>query len=100
MTPPLHMFALQGKGSIIIIDKLLSGCHKVFLTFFYNSRWDKRLPVFRRSTMKVPTFSNFPHTFQIAIYLNNLDFTGKFNVPTGHFFIKKIFDMLYNNSTT
>ena len=35
MTPPLHMFALQVKGSIIIIDKLLSGCHKVFLIFPY-----------------------------------------------------------------
>ena len=33
MTPPLRMFALQAKGSIIIIDELLSGYHKVFLTF-------------------------------------------------------------------
>ena len=48
MTPPLHMFALQVKGSIIIIDKLLNRCHKVFLIFpyiFYNSRWDKLLPL-------------------------------------------------------
>ncbi len=34
MTPPFRAFALQDKGSIIIIDELLSGCHKVFLTFF------------------------------------------------------------------
>ena len=37
MTPPLHMFVLQDNISIIIIDKLLTICHKVFLTFFYNS---------------------------------------------------------------
>ena len=35
MTPPFRAFALQDKGSIIIIDELLSGCHKVFLIFPY-----------------------------------------------------------------
>ena len=59
-----------------------------------------RNPVFRRSTMKVPTFSNPSLRFKSIIYLKKLDFTGKFNVLTGHFFIEKIFDMLYNNSTT
>lgn len=34
MTPPLHMFVLQDNISIIIINKLLTICHKVFLTFF------------------------------------------------------------------
>lgn len=58
------------------------------------------LPVFRRSTMKVPTFSNSLVHLKSLIYLINLDFTGKFNVLTGHFFIEKIFDMSYNNSTT
>ena len=57
-------------------------------------------PVFRRSTMKVPTFSNSSLHLKSHIYLIILDFTGKFNVLTGHFFIEKIFDMLYNNSTT
>ena len=58
------------------------------------------MPVFRRSTMKVPTFSNFPIRFKSHIYPKKLDFIGKFNVLTGHFFIVKIFVMLYNNSTT
>ena len=57
-------------------------------------------PVFRRSTMKVPTFSNFPLHLKSFRYLKNLDFTGKFNVLAGHFFIENFFDMLYNNSTT
>ena len=57
-------------------------------------------PVFRRSTMKVPTFSNPPIHLKSLRYLINLVFTGKFNIFTGHFFIEKIFDMLYNDSTT
>jgi len=50
--------------------------------------------------MKVSTFSNFLIHLKSLRYLKNLDFIGKFNVLTGHFFIKKIFDTLYNNSTT
>ena len=57
-------------------------------------------PVFRRSTVKVPTFQISPVRFKSPIYLKRLDFTGKFNVLTGHFFIEKIFYMLYNSSTT
>lgn len=57
-------------------------------------------PVFRRSTMKVPTFSNPSLRFKSITYLKKPDFTGKFNVLTGHFFIEKKFDMLYNDSTT
>jgi len=49
--------------------------------------------------MKVPTFSNSSLHFKSHIYLIILDFTGKFDVLTGHFFIEKIFDTLYNNST-
>lgn len=58
------------------------------------------VPVFRRSTMKVPTFSILPMHFRLLKYLKRLDFTGKFNVLTGHFFIEIFFGMLYNNSTT
>ena len=35
-TPPLHMFVLQDNISIIIIDKLMTVCHKVFLTFIFT----------------------------------------------------------------
>ena len=42
----------------------------------------------------------FPAYFKSLKYLKRLDFTGKFNVLTGHFFIEKNFDILYNNSTT
>ena len=49
------------------------------------------LPVFRRSTMKVPTFSILPMHFRLLKYLKRLDFTGKFNVLTGHFFIENFF---------
>ena len=59
-----------------------------------------RIPVFRRSTMKIPTFSNFLIRLKSLIYPEKLDFIGKFNVLTGHFFIENFFDMLYNNSTT
>ena len=48
-------------------------------------------PVFRRSTMKVPTFSILPMHFRLLKYLKRLDFTGKFNVLTGHFFIENFF---------
>ena len=58
------------------------------------------IPVFRRSTMKVPTFSILPMHFRLLKYLKRLDFTGKFNVLTGHFFIENFFGMLYNSSTT
>lgn len=68
--------------------------------YIYFQAQKKRSPVFRRSTMKVPTFSNPSLRFKSIIYLKNLDFTGKFNVLTGHFFIEKIFDMLHDNSTT
>jgi hypothetical protein len=50
--------------------------------------------------MKVPTFSNPSLRFKSITYLKKPDFTGKFNVLTGHFFIEKKFDMLYNDSTT
>ena len=46
--------------------------------------------------MKVPTFSNPSLRFKSITYLKKPDFTGKFNVLTGHFFIEKKFDMLYN----
>ena len=36
MTPPLHMFVLQDNISIFIIDKLMTVCHKVFLTFIFT----------------------------------------------------------------
>ena len=49
------------------------------------------VPVFRRSTMKVPTFSILPMHFRLLKYLKRLDFTGKFNVLTGHFFIENFF---------
>ena len=49
------------------------------------------IPVFRRSTMKVPTFSILPMHFRLLKYLKRLDFTGKFNVLTGHFFIENFF---------
>ena len=45
------------------------------------------LPVFRRSTMKVSTFSNFLIHLKSLRYLKNLDFTGKFNILAGHFLI-------------
>ena len=57
-------------------------------------------PVFRRSTMKIPTFSNFLIRLKSLIYPEKLDFIAKFNVLTGHFFIEIFFDILYNNSTT
>lgn len=57
-------------------------------------------PVFRRSTMKVPTFSNFPLHFKLLKYLKNACFYWKIQCPHKAFFIEKIFDMLYNNSTT
>ena len=60
----------------------------------------KNIPVFRRSTMKVPTFSILPINFRLLKHLKKLDFTGKSNVLTGHFFIEEIFSLLYNNSTT
>ena len=50
--------------------------------------------------MKIPTFSNFLIRLKSLIYPEKLDFIGKFNVLTGHFFIENFFDMLYNNSTT
>ena len=51
----------------------------------------RTIPVFRRSTMKVPTFSILPMHFRLLKYLKRLDFTGKFNVLTGHFFIENFF---------
>ena len=41
--------------------------------------------------MKVPTFSILPMHFRLLKYLKRLDFTGKFNVLTGHFFIEIFF---------
>ena len=51
--------------------------------FFYQI-----LPVFRRSTMKIPTFSNSPIRLKSLIYPEKLDFIAKFNVLTGHFLLK------------
>lgn len=58
------------------------------------------MPVFRRSTMKVPTFQIISHTFFWFRFPKKLDFPRKFDALPGAFFIEKIFIMLYNNSTT
>lgn len=58
------------------------------------------VPVFRRSTMKVPTFQIISHTFFWFRFPKKLDFPRKFDALPGAFFIEKIFIMLYNNSTT
>ena len=55
--------------------------------YIYFQAQKKRSPVFRRSTMKVPTFSNRPIPFKPLIYLKKLDFIEKFNDLTRHFLL-------------
>ena len=73
--------------------KAIRDCAQVKNTAFLST-WICRtvvntaMPVFHRSTMKVPMFSIFLIHFKSLKYLKKLDFTEKFNVLTGHFLLK------------
>ena len=57
------------------------------------------IPVFRRSTRKIPAFS-YPHFLQGFLYPSIFPvFTANFQCPLGAFFIEKNFLLCYNNST-
>lgn len=88
---PLYIVSNSQSGYIEVFLQT-SGLEKYFKGHLCNgdTGLDKG-PVFRRSTMKVPTFSILPMHFRLLKYLKRLDFTGKFNVLTGHFFIENFF---------
>ena len=75
-------------------------CSLVFTMIACSGKDTEKKPVFRRSTMKVPTFQIISHTFFWFRFPKKLDFPRKFDALPGAFFIEKIFIMLYNNSTT
>lgn len=83
----------EPESFMLKLSRFIVNKRKAFIALF-------AVPVFRRSTRKIPTFCFLESQKSNFTQPENPLFSTKFQCPIWAFFIEKIYFLWYNNSTS